>query len=230
MAKKPNIPQINLGGLSTKDLLTISDENLIDFTTAQFRNLNLSTRQKRTAVRNAFAQVTSRLVSTANKRIRQLGKTEIGRTSPAYISYMKHGKLSVRGKNYNQLRNLFKTTKQFLNYKTSTIKGWEEVRQRVEQEVGEMTPWETKKFWKTYRELEETSGGFVDKSHLTNLSSDQIQKLLHQELSESGWRTKRSTIIDRMENKINDIYLQEQNQDEYDEDLFEDLDEEDYLG
>ena len=230
MAKKHKLPQINLGGLSTKDLLTISDENLMDFTRSQFRNLDLSTRDMQRVVRNAFAQITSRLVSTANKRIRQLGKTEIGRTSPAYIQYMKHGKLSVRGKNYNQLRNLFKTTKQFLKYKTSTTQGWKEVRERVEEEIGEMTQWETKKFWKTYRELEESSGGFVDKSHQTKLSSDQIQKLLHQELTESGWRTKRSTIIDRMEKKIDEIYLEEQNQNKYDEEFFEDLDDEDYFG
>ena len=222
MAKK--IPTIDLSGISTQNLLNVNDDTLMDLARSQFRGLNLTKSQKKQAVRNAFASITSRLVSTANKRIKRLGKTEIGRTSPAYIQYMKHGKFSVMGKNYNQLRNMFKVTKQFLEYKTSTIQGWKEVRQRVEEDIGYMTKWEERKFWKTYRELEETNGGFVDKSHRTRLSSDQIQKLLHQELSEKGWRTKRESVVNSMNKKINDIYREEQEMEDYEEN-FEDFDE-----
>lgn len=223
---KVKLPRIDLTGISTKMLISLDDDTLMDFTRSQFRKYNLSTRQYKATIRQAFADITGRLVSTANKRIRQLGKTEIGKTSPAYINAMKRGKFSVKGKNYNQLRNVFKTAKQFLNYKTSTIEGWKDVRERVEEEIGDMTKWEEKRFWKAYRMLEESNGGFVDKSHNSRLSSDQIQKMLHQQFSESGWRSKYSSIMDSMQEKINSAYLSE-SYDEDDEDYFDDLEDED---
>ena len=227
MAKKTTIPKIDLTGISTRDLITMDEERLMDFTRSQFRGLNLTKSQERQAYRKAFAQVTSRLVSTANKRIRNLGKSEIGRTAPAYINATKKAKFSVRGKNYNQLRNLFKVTKQFLKMKTSTLSGWEEVREDVEERIGEMSAWESKKFWKMYRMLEETNGGFVDKTHNTRLSSDQIQTLLFEttENAKRGWRTKRSDIIDSMQKKIDDIYKEEQRSSTNDY-QFEDLEDE----
>lgn len=221
MARK-KLPRIDLTGISTNQLINLDDDTLMDITRSQFRKYNLTQKQYRATIRRAFADITSRLVSTANKRIRQLGKTEIGRMAPAYLSAMKRGKFSVKGKNYNQLRNVFKTTKEFLKYKTSTTEGWKEVRERIEKEIGTMTKWEEKKFWKTYRMLEEVNGGFVDKSHNTRLSSDQIQKMLHQELSDSGWRTKRATIIDSMQKKIEQAYLEE-SYDEDEEDYFDEL-------
>lgn len=225
MAKK--IPNINLSGISTRDLLSMDEDTLMDFTRSQYRGLNLTKAEQRRAYRKAFAQVTSRLVSTANKRIRNLGKTSIGKTSPAYIKATKGAKFSVRGKNYNQLRNLFKVTKQFLRMKTSTISGWEKIREDVEERIGEMTPWESKKFWKLYRQLEETNGGFVDKTHATRLSSDQIQTMLHQEIveSERGWKTRKDSIIDSVNRKIDDIYKQEEESTQFDN-YFEDIEDE----
>ena len=224
MARK-SLPKINLTGISTEKLINMSDEQLMDLARSQFKGVKLTANERSRAVRQAFATITSRLVSTANKRVKRLGKTESGRMSPAYINYMKHNKLSVRGKSWNQLRNTFKTTKQWLKYKTSTASGWKAVRTDVEKRIGFMTKYESKKFWKAYRELEELNGGFVDKSHKDKLSSDQIQSMLYNEVNEKGWRTKRTSVVDSVNEKIKDIYEEQNSSDEEDnyEDLFDDL-------
>ena len=222
MAKK-KLPRIDLTGISTRDLLTMDEERLMDLTRSQFRGMKLTKREFQQTYRRAFANITSRLVSTANKRIKRLAKTKIGRTAPAYISYKKHKKFSVRGKNYNELRNMFKLSKQFLRMKTSTIGGWEEVRKRTEELFGDMNTHEIGKFWKLYKELEETNGGFVSKGHATRLSSDEIQKMLHQEMMK-GKNNNFEDVVGRMQKRIDDIYEEEQEESQYD-DYFEDIDE-----
>lgn len=172
--------------------------------------------------------VTNRLVSASNKRIRRLEKTEMGRTSPAYINYaQKRGKpFSTRGKNVNQLRNEFAQAQSFLSKKTSTLSGWKDVREDVESRLGgSMTNTQSKKFWKAYRELEERTGGFLDKNYggKTNRTSDRIQKMLYETFSEKGWRTKRSDIIETMKERYDELYEEEQKElsslDENDDDI-----------
>lgn len=219
------LPKIDLSGVSTEKLVSMSDEELMKFTRQHLTGTNLTKEQYSKAVRQAFATITSRLVSASNKRIKRLGATEMGQNAPAYINYMKHAKFSVRGKSYSQLRNLFKVAKQFLGYKTSSVQGWNKVRREVEMRLGVMSKWKAKKFWKAYRELEELNGGFVDKSHQSKLSSDNIQRMLRNEISESGWRKKRGDIIDAVNEKIKETYEEEQNTDEEEFfDLLEELD------
>ena len=67
---------------------------------------------------------TSRLASIANKRIQRLENSDL-QSSPAYQKWIDEGgqKFSVRGKDYNEVQRELGRLRQFLEAKTSTIRG-----------------------------------------------------------------------------------------------------------
>lgn len=173
-------------------------------------------------------KVTSRLASAANKRIRRLEKTPRGTESFAYQVVEERGrKFSVKGKNRNQLRNEFKNVRAFLKYKTSTIKGWNQYREKMEQRVsgatdGESQEWSERiwsKFWKVYRRIEEIHSGSFQKG-----DSDRIQQMLHQIFVENDKRRGVDYFADIIEREYEDLYESEQ-EDENDIDDYFDVDE-----
>lgn len=74
--------------------------------------------------RRAMRQEASRLSSIANKRIKRLENAGL-QSSPAYQKYIAEGgkKFGVRGKDYNEVQAELARLRQFLNSKTSTIRG-----------------------------------------------------------------------------------------------------------
>ena len=88
--------------------------------------LNMSSGDVSNLTRSQLAQVVSRIASAANKRIR--GLQEAGIESPAYERVVESGgKISTKGKNLNQLRSEFLRAKQFMDAKTSSVKGYKKV-------------------------------------------------------------------------------------------------------
>lgn len=163
--------------------------------------------------RKDLYKVVGRLVSASNKRIRRMSQTKIGRYSPAYVSRMKHGGLfSAKGLNTNQLRQLFGETKGFLQLKTSTSRGWEKVRSEIQDRLGIdlNTQRKSELFWRTYRELVE--GQNIPGQNLkSSYGSDRIQELLAQEFTKKGkFNQSREDIIQRMNEKINSLYEEQQ--------------------
>lgn len=67
---------------------------------------------------------TSRLASMANKRIQRLENADL-KSSPAYQKWIDEGgqKFSVRGKDYNEVQRELGRLRQFIEAKTSTIRG-----------------------------------------------------------------------------------------------------------
>lgn len=74
--------------------------------------------------RQAMRREASRLASIANKRIQRLENAGL-QTSPAYQKWISDGgqKFGVKGKDYNQVQAELARLRQFLNSKTSTIRG-----------------------------------------------------------------------------------------------------------
>lgn len=179
-------------------------------------------------------QVTSRLISSANKRIRRLGKTELGRSSPAYIHAQKEfgGKFSLKSdqiKNasstqlHNRVLELHSQVRDYLSKKTSSQTGWKNIRKDVNERLtGESgkpaldTKYKQKRFWKAYRKLEEQSQGGVlnSKNHPNSKrNSDRIQKMLYNRISKKGWNRNFDDIINDMTKQGGDIdqaYREEQ--------------------
>lgn len=163
--------------------------------------MNLSWEQINTMGDVELKQITSRLVSASNKRIRRLEKSTRGKSSFAYQTVEDRGRMfSVRGKNTNQVRQEFKLAKNFLNMKTSTVTGWKKYRKETEDRLvsatdGESLNWKDgtwKKFWKVYRRFEEVHGGTYKKG-----DSDRIQKMLT-EIMNSNDKRKSADSFQRM--------------------------------
>lgn len=163
--------------------------------------------------RGDLSRVVGRLVSASNKRIRNLEKTSIGKLSPAYQSRMQHGgQFSTKGLDTNQLRHLFGQTKGFLELKTSTTSGWKELRTGIADKLGIELDTETKakRFWKAYREITE-SQNIPSKNVRSRYNSERIQEMLATQYGmKGGFNQRRSDIIDRVNQKITQIYEEEQ--------------------
>lgn len=196
---------MNVNGLSINDIMGMSwdDLNKLDV-----RDLK---------------QVTSRLVSAANKRVRRLSKTERGTSSFAYQTVENRGRnFSVRGKDTNAVRQEFSLAKNFLRMKTSTVKGWKEYRESVESRTGYATSGESlnwsertwKKYWKVYRRFTETHGGTYKKG-----DSDRIQQMLTEIMESNDKRRSADTFQRMIEDEYQSMY---ESQDDFDiEDAFD---------
>lgn len=91
-----------------------------------------------TEARQEFAKEVSRKASMANKRLRRLENREMTNT-PAYkqwINYEDGQNFSVAGKDYNELQKENARLNQFLNAKTSTIRGTNKVLKNVAENTG----------------------------------------------------------------------------------------------
>lgn len=175
--------------------------------------LNMDWEQLNSLSESEMKQITSRLVSASNKRIRRLEQTTMGTSSFAYQKVESRGKkFSVRGKNLNQVKQEFKLAKQFLQYKTSTVSGWKKYRSKMEKRVsgetyGESQQWKDatwKKFWKVYRRFEETNGGTFKKG-----DSDRIQQMLHEIFTDEDKRHSVDYFSDILDDKYNELYEEE---------------------
>ena len=79
----------------------------------------------------------SRMASMANKRLTRLERNELT-DLPAYSTWAKNGeiKFSVRGKTYQELQKEFWRLKNFLDDKTSTVRGANKVLKEMAENTG----------------------------------------------------------------------------------------------
>lgn len=212
--------KVNLKNISIKNLLSLSDDEILNLANQGIERKNLTKEEFAKEHRNNLANITSRLVSAANKRIVRLGKSKIGQSSPSYQQAKKSLpdlRFSVRGKNWNQVRNTLKEVKEWLNYKTSTIKGWKEVRANIRENVGMDfdSEYKSKKFWEVYRRLYESNSGLITrKGSSSRLSSDRIQKMLAQTITQKSsidgkridWRSSINRILENAQANFDNEY------------------------
>lgn len=179
---------MNIKGLTTKDILSMDWNDVRKLTDKEMK------------------QLTSRLVSTANKRVRQLEKSKHGKLSYAYKVVKDMGrKFSVRNKDLKQTQQEFKNVKQFLQLKSSSAKQWKKTMKSMEERVanytgGESITWSDRtwsKFWEVYRRFEENHGGTFKKGdsdrwqeYLTEMffkSDKRRGKVYFEEMIEDAW-------------------------------------------
>lgn len=89
--------------------------------------------------KSELRQAVSRLADAANKRLKRLSKSDV--VSPAYMEVLDNGnKFSTRGKSEIELQIEFRRVSNFLQDKTSTIKGsrayMEETRKNLKDAFG----------------------------------------------------------------------------------------------
>ena len=202
---------MNIKGLSTRDILSMDYNDI--------RKLN----------EKEMKTLTSRLVSTANKRIRQLEKTKHGKWSYAYKKVKDMGrKFSVRNKDLKQTQQEFKNVKQFLEMKTSSAKNWNKSMKEMEERVsnftgGESIQWSDRtwsKYWEVYRKFEENHGGTFKKG-----DSDRWQEKLTEMFFKGDKRKGKVYFSEMIESEWEDL---QDNPEDFDEDEEDDGVELDY--
>lgn len=146
--------------------MTITD--IMNMDIDKFNKLNKKDLQK----------VVGRLVSAGNKRLRSFERS--GQKSPATRHVNKSGGVfSTKGKNINELRSEYTRAKNFLQSKTGTRKGWEQVKRETVASLNEMgVPMTKEQFddvWEAYEDLKELSPSVATKgmkySVLTDISN-----------------------------------------------------------
>lgn len=172
MAK--NFRSLGFGGLKI-DVTGLSVTDLINMPTSEFRGVSTANVKK----------VTSRLVSAMNKRIKRLGKSEIGQLSPTYQSYQKRGKYSVKGLTRESTIQVFKRLQDSLKKSGTTLRGWKKQREKffedfkkpiseggkfgIDIDFLKDSPETEKKFWELFHHFEDTD------SRVANIKSFKYQ-------------------------------------------------------
>lgn len=163
---------------------------------------------------NELRKSVSILASAGNKRLKRLAASGVGQMSPAYIMAQKRaytgiagGKFGVAGKDINQLRNEYAAIRAYMSQKTSTVKGFKQVRKKLYKRIGESFEnapdpvAAEREFWSTYRKLEELHPELSSMRY----GSDEVMRDLRRVI-ETGARDPLSV----MEEKIKVEYEKEQ--------------------
>lgn len=153
--------KINVNGMSIEDILNISQADISRLSRAD------------------LAKVTSRLASAANKRIKRAVGTEYEKT---VMDRAGGSNFSVKGKNQGQLQGEFARARNFLNKKTSSIKGATEVFSKAMNRIGATTQEQASELWHIYNRFKELRPDlFQDKGW----GSDRIQQMIRVEMIQS---------------------------------------------
>ena len=92
--------------------------------------LNLSSVEISKLKKPQLRKIVQTLASTSNKRLKRLQQKGISTPASRYVN--KSGKFSTKGKNINQLRAEYIRAKNFLQSKTSTLKGYKQFKKEVQ--------------------------------------------------------------------------------------------------
>ena len=173
---------------------------------------NLSKKQIDSLSKTELSNVTSRLVSAMNKRIRYLGKSDIGRLSPTYQAYERRkskglgrqGFYSVRGKDKQDLKNMFQQLSKSLSSDVTTVRGWKRHRLDVFDQIGYDFQNDTdreKKFWELYRKAQEQDPNY--KNYRKEIS-DKVLTYIANEIGSDFSDSEEN--IQMIKDKIDELY------------------------
>lgn len=146
MARKnlgtPNNPLTNKDFPAMQEAITLFPENIN------------SVKQKEQRIRELRSEA-SRLAALANKRVQRLEDNNLTET-PAYKTYLESGgkKFGVKGKDYNEVQKELAKLRKFIDAKTSTVRGANNVLKEIAENTGIK--------YKNLKELREKSGKFFE--------------------------------------------------------------------
>lgn len=120
------------------------------------------------------------ILAKNNKTIRDRVRNLKSEPSPAYSKFMEEGGIeNIRKLNLNKSREYLKRQIQFLNSKSSSLKGWNSIRKEWAERVG-LPKSEYRQygnFWSVYSKLKEYRGiGF------TELDSPKVHKFIQENM------------------------------------------------
>lgn len=123
--------------------------------------------------RREYAQEVSKKASMANKRLRRLENKNLT-DNPAYkqwLNYKGGVNFSVKGKDYNELQKEMARINQFVNAKTSTIRGTNKVLKGIAENTGIQ--------YNSVKELQQASKNFFELTSKIDQYLKNTQKSAH---------------------------------------------------
>lgn len=197
---------IDVKGLTAKQIMDIPYEQWNKMSTEDLRIL------------------TQRLNSVANKRLKRLESSKIGKYSPALQSRkagrMKTGRIEKFSSKFNpnmekdklagKMKSKFSEVKNFLQGKTSTFKGAEEFKSKLvsrfpdlRNKTGEISEYKMSRVWKAYHAVGEMKGvhgalgQVLDSTEFQNAIAEAVRDSTYREAG-MDLRTFASKVFDEM--------------------------------
>lgn len=166
MSKKKKLVEIDPSGLSIEDIIKLDPTHVKGLTN------------------KSLAVLTSRLVSAYNKRAKRLEKAGLELSSPAYRGLIEAGKtrLSVKGKNRNELISVYADAKRFLTERTtSSVSGTRKLQREISKRIGYefQDKKESTLFWGVMDRLKEKGIG-IDKRSSTDVQREVADLLFNE--------------------------------------------------
>lgn len=166
--------------MTTKEILEKTSKNFSSLTEKELRS-NIT-----------------KLVSTANKRISRLKKSNVPSQALTNLSVEK---FSIRGLKGKQLEGLFRELKNYLQAETSTVSGAKAVRKRtiksLEKQGTKINENQYDSFFRIYEKLKERDSSISDKL---------FKYKVFEEISERLDKADFNTVLETMYNDLEDIY------------------------
>ena len=185
MPRKPKGKILNtVAGLSTKNIM---DMDVYKLSTESLR------------------KVTSRLISSANKRIRKLKQS-----APHSRALAMHPDgFSLKGikkNDRNTVESLMKDIRNFLNAESSTIRGYKKQRQRVTEEIGDFESIEQEnEFWNIFNEWVKKNPNLANRFNDSFQLRDMIfERFVQKGMSARGTKTSITRVVSKMLKDINE--------------------------
>ena len=172
--------------------------------------LNLSSAEIAKLKKPQLRKVVQTLSSTANKRLKRLHQKDF--STPASRYAMKSGKFSTKGKNINQLRAEYVRAKNFLQSKTSTLRGYKQFKKEVQKNLSEkginISNENLESIFNIYEKLKDINPSVAEK----NLKYITLQEI-NEELQ---YGQTDEEILNRINDNLSQIYEQEMELEKYD--------------
>lgn len=190
--KKVEQPQLDVSGVSIKDLDTLTFDDISRLSTDNLKIL------------------ASRMVSATNKRIRRLEKANLAKYSSAYKNIKAKGKrFSVKGKKRGRLVNMIKEMRNFLKAQSGSVQGQKALNKKVNKMIGAKKPLSSgklKSFWKNYRKFEESNFALLQSYGDSDSVIREIQKYRDEGYS---WRESLTRVKEKLEKAYEERELEE---------------------
>ena len=171
--------------------------------------LNLSSVEISKLKKPQLRKIVQTLASTSNKRLKRLQQKGISTPASRYAN--KSGKFSTKGKNINQLRAEYIRAKNFLQSKTSTLKGYKQFKKEVQKNLAEkginISSDKLEPIFNIYEKLKDINPSVTEK----NLKYVTLQEI-SEELKDGQTEEE---ILSRINDNLSQMYEQEMELENY---------------
>ena len=151
----------------------------------------------------SLRQVTSRLISSANKRIRSLRQ----KAPNSRALRMHPNEFSLKGikrTDRNSVESLMKEIRSFMNAESSTLTGYQAQREKITSEIGEFEDIEQEnEFWETFNEWVDANPTLASMISSSQLLDVIYERYVNKGMSKQGTKSSITRLVKKMTMDVN---------------------------